>query len=71
MTAKQFVQEKIPKSFSEKQVSGRIKGMQTIYYLIRELKNTMYIAEGETESKAWTNAKNYIIEKEKNNSDNF
>lgn len=62
MTAKEFVKEKYPKAKAEKRVSGRIKGMQKVYYLIRESGDKMYLAEGETESKAWKNAKELILE---------
>lgn len=64
MTAKEFVKERIPNARSERQVSGMIKGMQEVYYLIRDGRNTMYIASGKTESNAWVNAKKFILSKE-------
>ena len=64
MTAKEFVKERIPNARSERQVSGMIKGMQEVYYLIRDGRNTMYIASGKTESNAWVNAKKFILNKE-------
>ncbi len=65
MTAKEFVKSKLPKAKAERHTQGRIKGLQKAYYLIREQGQSMYMAEGDTESKAWVNAKNRIIEKEK------
>lgn len=64
MTAKEFVQSKMSDMNSEKHVSGKIKGMQKTYWLIRQKYNTMYFAEGETESKAWKNAKERILRHE-------
>ena len=64
MTAKEFVLEKMPKARAERQVRGMIKGLQEIYWLIREGRNTMYFASGKTESNAWVNAKKNIIELE-------
>jgi hypothetical protein len=64
MTAKEFVLEKCPTARAERQVSGRIKGMQTVYYLIRERRQTMYMAEGKSESNAWVNAKNFLLERD-------
>jgi hypothetical protein len=64
MTAKEFVLEKCPTARVERQVSGRIKGMQTVYYLIRERGQTMYMAEGKSESNAWVNAKKFLLERE-------
>lgn len=61
MTAKEFVKERFPDARAEKQVSGRIKGLQEIYYLIRNGRQTMYMASGKTESNAWVNAKKKIL----------
>lgn len=69
MTAKEFVKGKCPKATAERQVRGRIKGMQEVYWLIRERGHTMYMASGNTESKAWKNAKEHIIEREKSMSE--
>lgn len=62
MTAKDFVLQHKPTARSEKQVQGRIKGMQRTYYLIREQGKTMYFSSGDTESKAWKAAKERILE---------
>lgn len=62
MTAKEFVQERFPKARAEKVVCGRIKGLQDIYWLIRDGRNTMYMASGKSESNAWVNAKASILE---------
>jgi hypothetical protein len=64
MTAKEFVLEKMPRARAERQVRGMIKGLQEVYWLIREGRNTMYFASGKTESNAWVNAKKNIIELE-------
>ncbi len=60
MTAKEFVQEKCPTAMAERHVSGRIKGFQKIYWLIRERGDSMYMAQGTSESNAWVNAKKYL-----------
>lgn len=65
MTAKEFVKERMPRAYAERQVRGRIKGMQEVYWLVRERGQTMYIASGKTESNAWVNAKKAIEESEK------
>lgn len=65
MTAKEFVKLKIPTATSERHVQGMIRGLQEIYWLIRERGKTMYFATGKTESNAWVNAKKKIIENEK------
>lgn len=62
MTAKEFVKSKLPQAKSERQVNGR----QEVYYLIRDGKNTMYLAHGNSESNAWVNAKKKILELENN-----
>ena len=64
MTAKEFVKEKYPNARAERQVRGMIKGMQEVYYLIRDGRNTMYMASGKSESNAWVNAKKNILERE-------
>lgn len=61
MTAKEYVQEKYPSARVERQVSGMIKGLSTVYYLIRERGKTMYMAQGKSESNAWVNAKKQIL----------
>ena len=62
MTAKEFVRSKYPSANSERHVSGMIKGFQEVYWLIRNGRNTMYIASGKSESNAWVNAKKHILE---------
>jgi hypothetical protein len=64
MTAKEFVKEKFPNARVEKQVKGRVAGEP--YWLIRDGRATMYMAIGTSESNAWVNAKNKIIERENN-----
>lgn len=59
MTAKEFVQEQMPTARAERQTTN---GGER-YYLIRERGKYMYFAEGETESKAWTNAKKKLLQK--------
>lgn len=65
MTAKEFVQERYPTARAERQVSGRVKGFKSVYWLIRERGQTMYIASGNSESNAWVNAKKTILENDK------
>lgn len=64
MTAKEFVIERVPNAKSERQVRGSVKGFNSTYYLIRDGRNTMYIASGDTESQAWKNAKLVLLERE-------
>jgi hypothetical protein len=70
MTAKEFVKTKVPNARVERQyiiyniVRGRIKGLQEVYYLIRDGRSTMYMGSGKTESNAWVNAKAFIMLKE-------
>ena len=65
MKAKDFVLQKYPTARSERVVSGRVKGFKKVYYLIRERGEQMYLAQGTSESNAWVNAKNDILEEEK------
>lgn len=58
MTTKEFVKSKIPKARAERR---KTNGNKT-YWLIRDGNAFMYMAEGETESKAWQNAKKKIYE---------
>jgi hypothetical protein len=63
MTAKQFVKSKYPNARCE---SHKVNGpCGERYYLIRDGREFMYMAEGATESKAWVNAKNSILAREK------
>ena len=64
MTSKEFVQNELPNARCERQVKGNIKGLQEVYFLIRNGRETMYIASGKSESNAWVNAKKFI-EKQK------
>ena len=61
MTAKEFVKEKFPHARAERHVSGMIKGLQEAYWIIRDGRNTMYMASGKTESNAWVNCKKKIL----------
>lgn len=63
MTAKDFVLHKYPKARAERQVQGgRVKGAGKPYWLIRPEIHKMYIGSGDTESKAWKDAKERIVE---------
>lgn len=64
MTAKEFVKSKMPNARAERHVRGMIKGMQEVYWLIRDGRQTMYFASGKSESNAWVEAKKRIIENE-------
>ena len=59
MTAKEYVKTRYPKSRAERHVEGKIIGKP--YWLIRNGNETMYIAQGKSESNAWVNAKNRLI----------
>ena len=63
MTSKEFVKEHYPNTRAERQVKGMIKGMQEVYYLIRDGRNNMYMAIGNSKSNAWVNAKKSIQSK--------
>jgi hypothetical protein len=63
MTAKEFVKERLPNARAERHVNGMIVGIP--YWLIRDGRNTMYLASGKTESNAWVNAKKKLLENEK------
>lgn len=58
MTAKETVLSLMPTARSERQVTN---GGEK-YWLIREIGKTKYYAEGETEAKAWKNAKIKLME---------
>ena len=60
MTAKQFVLSQYPKAKAERL---KIHSYRT-YWIIRNNRATMYMAEGKTEKEAWKNAKNLIIKKQ-------
>ncbi|MEK6884093.1 MAG: hypothetical protein AABY22_30975 [Nanoarchaeota archaeon] len=40
---------------------NELKGLQEVYYLIKDGRNDMYMASGKTESKAWVNTKEFIM----------
>jgi hypothetical protein len=61
MTAKEFVLTHYPKARAE-----RHKGngpFAESYWLIRDGKQWMYMADGKTESNAWVKAKRLVVEK--------
>ncbi len=63
MTSKEFVKEKFPNAYSDKQYL-REWGGKTSYFLIwssRDRDTKIRLGEGYTESKAWVNAKEEII----------
>ena len=62
MTAKEFVKSKIPNAIAEKHYKSLIINTKEVYWLIRDGRNTMYIASGKSESNAWVEAKKRIIE---------
>jgi len=64
MTAKEFVKERYPKARAERQRTGSNTTFGETYWLIRDGRETMYMAEGKTESNAWVNAKKKILERE-------
>lgn len=59
MTAKEFVKNKMPKARAERHVEGRIAGKP--YWLIRNGNENMYFAIGDTQLKAWMEAKKKLI----------
>jgi hypothetical protein len=65
MTAKEIVRLKYPNASIERQVEGRIKGMQKVYFLVRKTPYSMtYLASGNSKSNAWVNAKKFIQSEE-------
>jgi hypothetical protein len=63
MTSKEFVKEKFPKAYADKQYD-REWGGKTFYFLIwscRDRETKIRLGEGDTESKAWVNAKQDVI----------
>ncbi len=62
MNAKDYVRSKYPNARAERHVRGMIKGFQEVYWLIRDGRDTMYMASGKTESNAWVNAKKSITQ---------
>jgi hypothetical protein len=63
MTAKEFVKTHYPSAHAERHVEGRVIGIQKTYWLIRDGRQTMYMASGKSESNAWVNAKKWIVER--------
>jgi len=57
MTAKEFVKSKYPKAKKERHVTRD----RRVYFLIRNGNDYMYLSSGDTESKAWVNAKEIIL----------
>ena len=65
MTAEEFVKSRFPNATIEKQLKGRIKGLQEVYYLVRsDYKAHGYMASGKSKSNAWTTAKKFILEQD-------
>ena len=64
MTAKEFVKSKLPTAKAEYQYALTLMGKRK-YWLIRERGNYMYVSSGESEYKAWSNAKKRLIETQK------
>lgn len=68
MTSEQFVKQRFPRAYAERYVSGRIRGMGVVYYLVwtcHSREEKMRLSEGKSASNAWVNAKANIIEQEK------
>ena len=61
MTAKELVKSKLPTAKAEYHYAFSLMGKRK-YWLIRERGNSMYFCAGETEQKAWVNAKKTLIE---------
>lgn len=64
MTAKEFVKERYPKARAERHRTGSNTTYGETYWLIRNGRETMYMASGKSESNAWVNAKKKILERE-------
>ena len=56
MKNKEFVQLKYPNARAEKHKTNAIIG-KTTYWLIRDGRAYMYMADGDTEAQAWKNAR--------------
>lgn len=63
MTAKEFVKSRMPNAKAERHVSGMVRGMTEVYWLIRDGRESMYFAVGKSESNAWVEAKKRLLEK--------
>ena len=62
MTSKEYVRSIYPQARSAKIVSGRIRGLQKTYWKVfGSYEDKINIGEGETEAKAWKDAKDYIL----------
>ena len=59
MTAKEFVKSKFPKARAE---SHKTNGGKK-YWLIRNGSDFVYMAQGDTQSKAWVNARDKYLAK--------
>lgn len=53
---KDMVLKKYPAAYCEKIKSGKVKGLQNIYYVIRPKFREMYIGIGKTQTDAWKTA---------------
>lgn len=56
MTNKEFVKLRSPKAMAERQKAHD----KTVYWLVRENRNTMYIGSGDTEAQAWKAAREVV-----------
>ena len=61
-TPKEFVRTYFPRARAERHKQGNIIGISKSYYLIRDGREVMYMASGDTEAKAWKQAKE-VVEK--------
>jgi hypothetical protein len=64
MTSKEFVKERMPKAKAERHKTNGV--LPEVYWLIRNGRETMWFASGNSESNAWVNAKNKIKDAEAN-----
>jgi len=63
MKAKEFVLQKYPAAIIKTQKWGKIKGQkQTRYYIHDSGNDSLLIASGTSESNAWANAKQSILD---------
>lgn len=59
MKAEEFVKQHYPKATIERQKENGPIGQY--YFLVRPSRMSMWIGEGSTKSKAWKDAKKYIV----------
>lgn len=62
MTAKEWCKQHNPKLIAHRHQSNSLRKKE-YHWTIREIGNSMYIATGKTEAKAWKAAKDRILEK--------